>query len=58
MGQTFEKRGREQRKRDRRTEKEERKKQRRERESAQPVVDVVDPSYFMPDALEGDSKQS
>jgi hypothetical protein len=48
MGQTFEKRGREQRKKLRRTEKAERKKVRREAESKQPVVDVVDASYFMP----------
>jgi hypothetical protein len=56
MGQTYEKRGREQRKRDRRNEKEVRKKLRRERESAQPVADVVDPSYFMPTTFEDERK--
>jgi hypothetical protein len=57
MGQTHEKRGREQRKKLRRTEKAERKKVRREKESAQPVAEIVDASYFMPAEFEEDRKQ-
>lgn len=58
MGQTFEKRAREQGKRLRRTEKAERKKIRREAESKQPVNDVVDASYFMPAEFPDEEKRA
>ena len=48
MAETHEKRGRAQRKKERRNEKDVRKTLRREQAVAQPMPDVVDPSYFFP----------